>query len=124
MRVCMLTTSYPRWSGDTSGFYVRELAQTLASEYDIEITVLAPSDAGSALYEKQNKVGVHRIRYFWPAKLQKLAYGNGMPCNIQTSTIAKLNVPFFLFAFAVRICTFARKADIIHAHWGIPGAWL
>jgi glycosyltransferase involved in cell wall biosynthesis len=122
MRVCMLTTSYPRWSSDTSGFYVRELAQTLAGEYNIEVTVLAPADAGSVLRERSGKADVRRIRYFWPSKLQKLAYGNGIPCNIQTGTVAKLNVPFFLFAFSVYACIFARKADIIHAHWGVPGA--
>lgn len=122
MRVCMITTSYPRWPGDSAGVFVAKLALYLTKEQNIEVTVLAPADTGVSLYERTDKVDVHRIKYFWPSRLQKLAYRHGIPWNIKYDKIAKLNTPFFLLAFAWKLCIYARRADIIHAHWGGLGA--
>ncbi len=122
MRLCMLTTSYPRGAGDSAGGFVSELALALSREDDTEVTILAPAAANVSRYEKQGNVTIHRIRYFWPRRLQKLAYGDGIPWNIKTSKVAKLNIPFFLLAFAWKLVFFSRKADIVHAHWGVLGA--
>ncbi len=122
MRVCMLTTSYPRWPGDMAGLFVAELVLHLAKEQKIEVTVLAPADVGVSLHERKDKVEIHRVRYFWPWRFQRLAYGHGMPCNIKSNRVARLNIPFFLLAFAWKLCVYAYRADIIHAHWGGLGA--
>lgn len=60
--------------------------------------------------------------YFWPARWQKLAYGYGIPWNLRRSRLAWLNIPFLLGAFAWAALTEGRRAQIIHAHWGVLGA--
>jgi glycosyltransferase involved in cell wall biosynthesis len=117
-----LTTSYPRRSGDPSGDFVRQLVNALAAEHDAEIMVIAPADVGAYHNEKGKNVTIYRCRYFWPYKWQKLAYGDGIPWNLKHSFIAWLNIPYLLAVMIFRMMVAARKADIIHANWGILGA--
>ncbi len=122
MRVCFLTTSYPRWRGDAAGDFVWELVNALAQRHNAEIVVIAPADANACHNEKNNKVSVYRCRYFRPRRLQRLAYGDGIPWNLKHSVVAWLNIPFLLGAIIFRMLTVVRKVDIIHANWGILGA--
>ena len=122
MKVCFLTTCYPRWPGDASGDFVLELVNAMAAMGGNEIVVITPADVTAYHCEKKNNITIHRCRYFWPYKWQKLAYGDGIPWNLKHSVIAWLNIPFLLAAITFRMMIVARKADIIHANWGILGA--
>jgi glycosyltransferase involved in cell wall biosynthesis len=117
-----LTTSYPRWSGDASGDFIQKLANALAEHHKSEIIVIAPADVLAYHCEKNNNITLHRCRYFWPYRWQKLAYGDGIPWNLKHSFIAWLNIPFLLTAMIFRMMVTSRKTDIIHANWGILGA--
>ena len=122
MKVCFLTTSYPRWSGDASGDFIQELINALVEHYKTEIIVIAPADVSAYHCEKRDGISIYRCRYFWPYRWQKLAYGDGIPWNLKHSFIAWLNIPFLLAVIIFRMMIAARKADIIHANWGILGA--
>jgi len=123
MRICVLTTSYPRWPGDPSSPFVADLVDHLQAQPDTQITVLAPATVGARPSEGWGpRAIVRRLTYFWPARLQKLAYGDGIPWNLRRSRLAWVNIPFFLAAFAWAALTEGRRADIIHAQWGVLGA--
>ena len=117
----MLTTSFPRFEQDLSGSFVAKLAHNLKS-LNCTITVYAPSWPGAK--RSQNVFGftAEHVRYFWPRRFQRLAYGNGIPSNIKQSKIAVLNIPFFLLAYLIKLVFSCKKFDIIHAHWGVLGA--
>lgn len=121
VKVCMVTTSYPRWRGD-AGEFLADLARHLVAEQDVQVTVLAPGHPDAPAVENDCGVEIRRLRYFWPAKLEKLAYGHGIPWNLRRSVIAWLNIPFFFLAFGWQILRRGRRADVIHGHWGILGA--
>jgi glycosyltransferase involved in cell wall biosynthesis len=121
MHICILTTSYPRWDGDAPRF-VKDLVDRLADEQHCDITVLAPADPGAPAVEQDRRCTVRRIRYFWPAKLQRLAYGGGMIPNLKTRPMAWLNLVPFAAAFAWKTIRWGRQADLIHAQWGPLGA--
>jgi glycosyltransferase involved in cell wall biosynthesis len=122
VKVCFLTTSYPRYPGDASGDFVQELVNALAALGGNEIVVIAPADVTAYHCEKKNNISIHRCRYFWPYRWQRLAYGDGIPWNLKHSIVAWLNIPFLLSAIIFRMMIATRKADIIHANWGILGA--
>ena len=122
MRVCVVTTSYPRYPGDVSETTSGAIVRHLVARAGVEVTVLAPGDAGAPPREESPGLEVRRIRYFWPARLQKLAYGAGIPWNLRRSVLAWLNLPTFFLAFAWAIWRHARRADLVHAHWGGLGA--
>ena len=105
-----------------AGAFVEELARHLAAEQGAEVVVLAPGCAGAPARECLGRMEVRRFQYFWPAGLQRLAYGSGIPWNLRRSVVAWLNVPLFLWVFAANVCREGRRADVIHVHWGPAGA--
>lgn len=122
LRVCVVTTSYPRWPGDLAGTAMAGLTSHLASEQKMEMTILAPAHVGALSRESAPGLEIRRLRYFWPARWERLAYGAGIAWNLTGGLMPWINLPSFLVVFAGAICKYARKADVVHAHWGVMGA--
>jgi len=118
----MLTSSYPRWPGDPSDTIICNLARHVANQPGVKVTVLAPDDAGATSRERSANLEIRRVTYFWPRTWQRLAHQAGIPWNLRHSTLARLNLPTFLLAYAAAVCRHARRADLVHAHWGPMGA--
>jgi glycosyltransferase involved in cell wall biosynthesis len=118
-RVLVLASTFPRWVGDTEPPFVYNLSRRLADRFDI--TVLAPHAPGARKRETMDGVRVHRFSYFWPSKLQKLAYGGMLP-NLRRNRWLWGQVPFFLAAefFAAWRLVRHEDVDVIHAHWVVP----
>jgi glycosyltransferase involved in cell wall biosynthesis len=119
--VLMVSSSFPRWSGDPAGHFVARLAGALV-ERGVAVRALAPHEAGAARRETVAGVDVTRLRYFRPERLQRLAYGAGIPANLRQGPIAWLNLPFFLAAFLATLARRGRQHSLVHAHWGVLGA--
>ena len=117
----VLTSTFPRWKDDTTPSFVYELSNRLAEKGN-KIIVLAPHAENSLRQEDIGHVDVHRFRYFYPVKFEKLAYGAGIIPNFKRSFAAKLNVPFFLLAeyFSAKYLIEKEGPNVIHAHWLIP----
>lgn len=118
-RLLVLTSSFPRWEGDTVGPFVYELCRRLAK--DFEVSVLTPSYTGVKADEIMGPIKVHRFRYFI-RKLEKLAGGAGILPTLKKNKWYYLLIPFFMTAyfFALRKQIKKQKTDIVHAHWIIP----
>ncbi len=119
MKVCMLTTGFPRFEGDLFGGFVLELIRELRSKR-IDVAVVAPHEHGLRTVDFVHGVEVRRFRYFLP-RFQRLAYGGGIPANLGSSWLARFQVPFFLFAFLFAALRACRDSDIVHCHWTITG---
>lgn len=120
MKVCMLTTGFPRFAGDLFGSFVMELARELAAE-GVDLEVVAPHQGGIPKREQVEGVGVHRFTYLFPASWQRVAYGGGIPTNLKQSWGARVQVPFFLLGFFWRAFWQCRHSDLVHCHWTICG---
>jgi glycosyltransferase involved in cell wall biosynthesis len=120
VRVLLLTSSYPRWDGDVSGLFLRDLADTLAAS-GLEVSVIAPHDAGAARKEQLGAVPVQRFRYA-PSSLEALAYSVGMRAAAR-SRLRRLLVPPFMVSYLVTSLRATRRLrpDVVHAHWWFPG---
>src|SRR3989344_1772700 len=115
-KVLVLTSSFPRFEGDFSGNFIYDLVKELSRR--AEIKVLAPGDN----VKWKNKVGevkVERFNYFF-MKLQRLAYGNGMPYNIKHSFLAKLQIPFFMLSYFFNSLSMSKEYEVINSHWLLP----
>jgi glycosyltransferase involved in cell wall biosynthesis len=116
VRVLHLTSSFPRWDGDTSGLFVLDLA----AGSGLDAHVLAPHAPGAARAEMLAGVGVRRFRYA-PDRLEQLAYGGGIPDNLRRPARAPLLAPFLLaFWIAARAEVRRLRPDVVHAHWWAP----
>jgi len=123
MKICMLTTSFPRYKGDYAGIFVYHLAKAISSRGN-DVLVIAPNDSRLLSYEKIDGIGVYRFNYFIK-RFQRLAYGDGILPNIKNNKWLILQVPFFLFFQFMAILKIAKKErpDVIHAHWIFPTAF-
>jgi glycosyltransferase involved in cell wall biosynthesis len=98
VKVCVLTTSYPRHPGDVAGGFVRD-GVTHLERSGIEVTIVAPDS----------------FRHFG------IAYGDGIANNLRSRPWKTLLVPLFLLSFARAARRASRGADVVHAHW-LPSA--
>jgi glycosyltransferase involved in cell wall biosynthesis len=98
MKVCVLTTSYPRGPDDVAGVFVRDAVEHLR-DAGVDVTVVSPAS----------------FRHFG------LAYGHGIVANIRRQPWKAALAPAFLASYALAARRGARDADLVHAHW-LPSA--
>ncbi|MBI4489910.1 MAG: glycosyltransferase [Deltaproteobacteria bacterium] len=116
----MLTTGFPRFAGDLFGSFVLELCRELAAQ-GLEQEVVAPHEGGIPRRELVGGMRIRRFAYMIPTSWQRVAYGGGIPTNLQQSWAARLQVPFFLASCWWRAWRNSRRVDLVHCHWTICG---
>ena len=118
-RILVLTSTFPRWRGDTEPPFVLELCRRLTEHFHIHI--LAPHAAGAQPETPFDGMRVTRYRYFFP-RWEKLAYRGGILENLKQNRSRYALIPFFLLFQSLAIQKLLRRFpfDIIHAHWIIP----
>jgi glycosyltransferase involved in cell wall biosynthesis len=118
----VLTSTFPRWGGDTEPRFVLDLCARLTGRY--RVVVLAPHAAGAAREEAMDGVEVRRFRYA-PARWEQLAYAGGMVPNLRARPWLWLLVPLFLAAEVLATARLLRRLPVavLHAHWLIPQAF-
>jgi glycosyltransferase involved in cell wall biosynthesis len=99
VKVCVVTTSYPRGPGDAAGAFVAD-AVTRLRERGVDVEVVSPAS----------------FRHFG------IAYGAGIAGNLRARPWLAALVPAFLVAFRRAAAPAARSADLVHAHWLPAGA--
>jgi glycosyltransferase involved in cell wall biosynthesis len=120
MKVCLLTTSFPRFSGDYAGVFVYDLA-TWLTRLGVEVRVVAPGEANVPKREVMGGIDVWRFNYMIPRRWQRIAYLGGIPANLQNSWLARFQLPFFLLSFLATSLRACRECDVIHAYWILAG---
>ena len=104
MKICMLTTSYPRFRGDYAGNFVHNLTKELVKNH-IKVTVVAPHDHNTKNFEQIDGVDIYRFKYWFTKKGHRLTYGSGIPSNIVNSPIAIVQIFVFILCFYVKVLT-------------------
>lgn len=94
MKVVVLTTSYPRFPGDSAGVFVADAVDAMRQR-GIDIDVVSPTS----------------FRHFG------IAYGHGILGNLKAAPWKLALVPAFLVSYALAARRASRDADLVHAHW-------
>ena len=115
----VLTTTYPRWQGDSEPAFVHYLSRELARWFDV--LVLAPHTGGSQTHEIIDGVEIRRFHYL-PTRWQRLAYDGGIVPKLRRDPRLAWQIPFFFGAmlWALLRASHARRPDVLHAHWLFP----
>ncbi|NDU91930.1 MAG: glycosyltransferase family 4 protein [Ferrovum sp.] len=115
----VLSSTYPRWPGDTEPGFVHELSRRLTTNFDV--TVLAPHAQGSSRREILDGVSIVRFRYFL-SSMETLVNEGGIISNLRQHPWKFILIPFFLAGLwlAIRRLIRSQQIDVIHAHWLIP----
>ena len=114
MRVLHVTSTYPRGPGDRTGPFLADLV-TVTRDAGVDVRVVAPDGRGVVPMD-----GVVRFRY-GPRRAEVLAYGGGLLATARGWRA--LLVPPYLAGMAATTTRVARgwRADVVHAHWWLPG---
>ena len=115
LNVLVLTTSFPTKEIPV-GMHVYNKCKYLVKK-GISTTVLAPHYPGEKFYGFSEGIEIIRFPYFFPFRLQEVAYNFGLIQNIKKSILAKIQLPFFSIMFLVYGLIYGKKRNIIHAHW-------
>lgn len=118
--VLVLTSTFPRYSGDSTPPFVLHLCQAL-QKLGWRPQVLVPHARGMASQDHVEGIACTRFRYA-PQSLEQLAYGGGMLANVKEAGWRWLLVPAYLgFMFAQAAwLLWQQKIRVVHAHWVIP----
>jgi L-malate glycosyltransferase len=123
MRICILTTSYPRFEGDDAGIFVQRLVEAY-SACGAKGWVAVPLDRDEPMQEQAGGFLVQRFKYgVW--NRGSLAFGAGIMPNLRAMPLRILQAPALLLGF-VWCSVAARDSDVLHANWLFAGvsAWI
>jgi glycosyltransferase involved in cell wall biosynthesis len=114
-----LTQTYPRFPGDTSGPFIRDLALGLVRGGD-RVTVLTPHAQGLAPAWNEGGIEVVTFRYA-PERAEVLGYGRSLEADEKVKGGAARIAPLYaLGAWRALRRLRRRRFDLVHAHWIVP----
>jgi glycosyltransferase involved in cell wall biosynthesis len=120
--VVMVTTSYPRYPGDSVGTFMEPIATSVAARGH-EVHVVAPWHPLVARAPEEQGVRFHFYRYAPVRALNVFGYASAMRADVSLRGAAYLAAPLALAAGwrAARAVARRAGATVMHGHWVIPG---
>ncbi len=110
MHLLITTSTFPVDLSEGSPRFVFDLAKALTPHGKVQ--VLAPHAPNAPISEESHGVQIHRFRYFWPTRWQRLAYGAGIRDNLRSSMLAKVQVPLLLMTQAWHLVRLRRCTGV------------
>lgn len=123
MRICMLTSSYPKSPGDGTAPFIESIATHVAAQGH-EVHVLAPFHPDIRRNPIEDGVHLHFFRYTPLPGLYLWGYASSLSADIRVKPAIYLLAPFVVTAMARALHQLLHDArpEILHAHWVIPNA--
>lgn len=120
--VVMVTTSYPRFPGDSVGTFMEPIAKGLAARGH-EIHIVAPWHPAITRGREEDGVYFHFFKYAPLPALNVFGYAQGMHADVRLRAAAWTAAPLAMAAGAFKAMRVAqkRRATIMHGHWVVPG---
>lgn len=121
----MLTTSYPRFPGDGVGTFVEPIAKGVAAHGN-EVHILAPWHPRVERSSQEGELRFHFFRYAPTSGLHVFGYASALKADVSLRGSAYLAAPLAVSAgsWALHRLLRATDADLIHAHWAVPGGFM
>lgn len=118
-KLLILTSTLPRWEGDTEPRFVFDLAKALSDRF--EPVIFAPMAAGCRRSGVLEGVRVERFRYA-PHSWQRMAAPGAIMPNLRANPWLFALIPAFLFAQILALVSLLRRErfDAVHCHWLVP----
>ncbi|MEM7584548.1 MAG: glycosyltransferase [Acidobacteriota bacterium] len=120
-----LTQTYPRFAGDTSGPFIRELARGLVRGGD-RVTVLTPHAPEVRASWDDDGVTVRSFRYA-PERWELIGYSRSLQADETMRLGAASVAPLYVLGARRAVRAELRRAvaagspyDLLHAHWVVP----
>ncbi len=122
MRILTITTSYPKYPGDTTAPFIESITRALA-ERGHELSVVLPA-RGDLEPAAVPGVTFHPYRYAPSQNLAVFGYAESLRADVALRGSAYLVAPLAAASGAAKLVALACKHryDLLHAHWVVPNA--
>jgi glycosyltransferase involved in cell wall biosynthesis len=123
--VVMVTTSYPRFPGDSVGTFIEPIAKSVAARGH-EVHIVAPWHPLVSRSAPEAGVTFHFYKYAPVESLNVFGYAASMRADVSLRGAAYVAAPLALAAGwrAARSVARQHYATIMHGHWVVPGGVL
>ena len=120
--VVMVTTSYPRFPGDSVGTFMEPIAKSVAARGHA-VHIVAPWHPRITRAPEEDGVRFHFYRYAPHPSLNVFGYAAAMRADVRLRGAAYVAAPLALLAGWRTARAVARRhgATIMHGHWVVPG---
>jgi glycosyltransferase involved in cell wall biosynthesis len=118
----MVTSSYPRFPGDSVGTFMEPIATSVAARGH-EVHVVAPWHPLVTRADEENGVRFHFYKYAPSPRLNVFGYAAALRADVSLKGAAYIVAPLALAAGWRTARAVARqyRATVMHGHWVIPG---
>ncbi len=118
----MVTSSYPRFPGDSVGTFLEPIAKAVAARGH-EVHVVAPWHPLVRRGTEEDGVRFHFFKYAPLRSLYVFGYAAAMRADVSLKAAAWIAAPLALAVgcHAARAVARRHRATVMHAHWVIPG---
>lgn len=118
----MVTTSYPRFPGDSVGTFMEPIAKHVAARGH-EVHIVAPWHPRITRGTSEDGVFFHFFKYAPVPGLNVFGYAAGLRADVQLKATAWLAAPLAMTAGWFKAMRVAQKkrATVMHGHWVVPG---
>lgn len=120
MKVLTITSSYPKFPGDTTAPFIESITSALADRgHEIAMVLPARHDLAPA---PVSGVTFHPYRYAPSRSLAVFGYAEGLRADVAVRTSTYLVAPLAIASGAAKMASLVRRGgfDLIHAHWVVP----
>lgn len=120
--VVMVTTSYPRFPGDSVGTFMEPIAKSVAARGH-EVHIIAPWHPLVQRGRQEDGVSFHFYKYAPLRSLNVFGYAAAMRADVSLRSAAYIAAPLALaqgWRIARKIAR-RHKATVMHGHWVVPG---
>ena len=120
--VVMVTTSYPRFPGDSVGTFMEPIAKHVAARGH-EVHIVAPWHPRVTRGKVEDGVFFHFFKYAPIAGLNVFGYAAGLRADEKLKGAAWMAAPLAMTAGWFKALRVAQKkrATVMHGHWVVPG---
>src|SRR3954465_15295017 len=120
--VVMVTTSYPRFPGDSVGTFMEPIARHVAARGH-EVHIVAPWHPRITRGKVEDGVFFHFFKYAPVPALNVFGYAAGLQADVRVKSAAWIAAPLAMSAgwFQALPVAQKRRATVMHGHWVVPG---
>ncbi len=121
MKVCMVTSSYPKYPGEVTAPFIEEIAAGIAA-LGHEVHLLLPHHPDLRRGPVERGVYLHPYRYAPCRALAIWGYAESLAADVEVRGRTYLAAPLALPASLLFLLRLTRRErfDLLHAHWAIP----
>jgi glycosyltransferase involved in cell wall biosynthesis len=120
VRILTITSSYPKFGGDTTAPFIESITKALVRRGH-ELTVVLPARSDLSLVPLPG-VRFRPYRYAPVESLEVFGYAEALKADVAVRWATYAVLPLAILGAALALRTEARREryDVVHAHWVVP----